>query len=454
MARLVEQKIIHENILRHLQNSYTYQSKRLQGTPIFTTFYNRNINASEQDQTLETVKDLLGYESPVKYNKVNDFPLYLVGEVNPTLEIDESFGLNTESTGEAVILPNTIKPYVDDLFHIDYMVEDEKLLFRVIKVEMDKLNGQKFYRIEYELCHHFVDEVEEKVDTEYTTSYDNIGTKNNPIIEQTKFITIEKIDELLVKLKTFFINSFLNRKYNVFTYRYNDKNIYNEFLIRFLINNGILDNTQRKFLGSYYIQDIFVDSPAFYEVYEHTIYKALEENDMDYFKFENMVTAEITKNQKNNPFSLDYNEYYRVCYVPNSIQTQHDTIENLDKTYEKYKEEKTISLSYDDVFGRLGNTNFGFIEKEDPKNLVRHVYITPENSQFVINCNSNILFDDNKEYFLENLIIKYFNKTLIIDEELIENLNKHNFYPTFREFLLLPCIIFILKKEISILTNS
>jgi len=115
MARLVEQKIIHENILRHLQNSYTYQSKRLQGTPVFTTYYNRNISASDQDQILETVTDLLGTEGPVKYNKVNDFPLYLAGEVNPNLEFDESFGLNTEGTGEAVILPNTIKPFVSSI---------------------------------------------------------------------------------------------------------------------------------------------------------------------------------------------------------------------------------------------------------------------------------------------------------------------------------------------------
>jgi len=110
MARLVEQKIIHENILRHLQNTYSYQSKRLQGTPIFVTYYNKNVSASEQDQPLETVKDLLGYESPIKYNKINDFPLYLASESNPTIDIDEAFGLNTESTGEAVILPNTIKP--------------------------------------------------------------------------------------------------------------------------------------------------------------------------------------------------------------------------------------------------------------------------------------------------------------------------------------------------------
>jgi len=450
MAKLVEQKIIHENILRHLQNSYTYQSKRLQGTPIFVTYYNRNVNASEQDQPLETVKDLLGYESPVNYNKINDFPLYLAGEVNPNIEIDESFGLNTESTGEAVILPNMIKPYVDDFFHVNYM--DEEFLFRVTKYEVDKLNGQKFYKIEYEVSHYTVDQAEEKLDTEYSVQYENIGTKENPIIEQTKFLLIQDIDNYLVKLKKFFVNSFLNRKYNVFTYRYNDKNIYNEFLIRFLINNGILDNTQRTFLGSYYIQDIFVDSPAFYELYDMTIYKALEENDIDYFKLEDMVTMEIIKNLKNNPFSLDYNEYYRVCYVPSD--SHNETIKELDKTYESYKENKTISLSYDDVFGRLGNTNYGFIDKPDPQGLVRHAFITPHQSQFISNCNSGIMYENNREYFLENILVKYFNKTLVIDNEFLDTLNKHNFFPTFREYLLIPCLIFILKNEIKLLTNS
>jgi len=450
MAKLVERKIIHDNILKHLQNSYSYQSKRLQGTPIFVTYYNRNISASDQDQPLETVKDLLGYESPVNYNKVNNFPLYLAGEANPNIEIDEAFGLNTESTGEAVILPNTVRPYVDDFFHINYM--DEDYLFRVTKFEVDKLNGQKFYKIEYELSHHDVDDAEEKVDTEYSVEYDNIGTKNNPIIEETKYQLIQNINEYLEKIKKFFVNSFLNRKYNVFTYRYNDKNIYNEFLIRFLINNKILENTQRTFLGSYYVQDVFIDSPAFYELYDMTIYKALEEKNIEYFKLEDMVTMEIVKNLKNNPFSLDYNEYYRVCYVPSD--SHNDSIKELDNTYESYKENKTISLSYDDVFGRLGNTNYGFIDKPDPKNLVRHAFITPHQSQFVVNCNSYIMYENDKEYFLENIIVKYFNKTLVIDNEFLNILNKHNFFPTFREYLLIPCLIFILKNEINLLTNS
>jgi len=329
---------------------------------------------------------------------------------------------------------------------------EEQLLFHVTKIEMDKLNGQKFYKIEYELSHHRTEDAEEKVETEYSVEYDNIGTKNNPIIEETKFQLIENINNYIQKLRKFFINSFLNRKYNVFTYRYNDKNIYNEFLIRFLINNGILDNTQRTFLGSYYIQDIFIDSPAFYELYDMTIYKALEEDDIDYFKLEDMVTMEILKNITNNPFSLDYNEYYRVCYVPSD--SHNETIKELDSTYENYKAKKTISLSYDDVFGRLGNTNYGFIDKADPEHLVRHAFITPHQSEFVINCNSNIQYEDGKEYFLENILIKHFNKTLVIDNELLEILNKHNFFPTFREYLLVPCLIFILKNEIFRLTNS
>jgi len=183
-----------------------------------------------------------------------------------------------------------------------------------------------------------------------------------------------------------------------------------------------------------------------------TIYKALEENDIDYFKLEDMVTMEIIKNLKNNPFSLDYNEYYRVCYVPSD--SHNEVIKELDTSYENYKTQKTISLSYDDVFGRLGNTNYGFIDKADPEHLVRHAFITPHKSEFVVNCNSDILYDNDKEYFLENILIKYFNKKLEIDDDFLTSLKKHNFFPTYREYLLIPCLIFILKNEIELLTNS
>jgi len=445
MAKLLnERHIIETNILQHLQNSYSHQSKRLEGTPLFVTYYNKDPRASDQDQVLDNVKEVLGFESPNKYNKVENLPLYLVTEINPNIEMDESFGLSTNGEGEGVILPNTIIPYVDDFLYFKFMEED--YLFQVTNIEVDKLNGMKYYKIQYKLSYRTIKEADEAVREEFEVEYENIGTDTSPIIIKSNYKIIQSIEELLVKLKKFYFNSFISNKFNSLIYKYNDKILYNEFLIRFIIDNKILENTQRKILGSYYIQDIFIDSPAFYQVYDQTIYAALSDNNLDNFKLENMVTMRIEKGLKNNPFSFDYEDYYRVCYVKNDSHSE--VIQELDTTYENYRKETVTSLEYDDVFGRMGNSNFSFITEDEPKNLEKHVSIVPHDSYFIRNINSGIEFEDNTKYFLENIIINYFNNTLNIDVDFVNKINKHHLYPTLNEFLLLPCIILILKRRI------
>jgi len=458
MGKLLnERDIIQQNIFQYLENTYSAQSKRLQGTPIYVTYYNKNLTSSQQDVTLETPKELLGFESPLLYNKVERFPLYLVNQIDPNLDLDETFGLNTEGTGEGVILPNLIKPYVDDFIKIEYMEED--YLFQVTKVDPDKLNGQKFYKIEYKLSHHTESQVTEQIDTEYVTEYQNIGTKENPIIEKRTFLLIEEIKEAILKLKKFYIQAFMNNKFHVILYKYNDKLLYNEFLIRFIRDNDILSNDEKSLFGSHYIQEIFPESPARYEIYECTIYNALTENKSDDFLFENMITNEIPKNFKDNPFSLDYEEYYRVIYcdrehvkeIFGKLQYSADIL----KSMKPFDERVTSWLNpfqsnLEEFYQRKEDNecpNSPF--KKDPR-----IYIEPHENRFRENLISGITYKDKKHFYFENIIISYFNNQLVIDEEFINEVIRKNFYPSFKEYLLMPCLIFILKNEIKRLTDS
>lgn len=447
---LNEQKIIESNILQQLQNSYSHQSKRLQGTPIFVTYYNRNVKASTEDKTLENVKDIIGYESPVLFNKVENFPLYLVGEVSPNIEFDESFGMNTTGEGDAVILPNTITPYINDLFKINYL--DNDYLFEVTNLEADKVNGAKFYKINYRLSTFKEEQAEESIAEEFETEYDNIGTHENPIIEKSRYILADRINKYLSYIREFYLNSFMYKKYNILLYQFNDKIIYNEFLIRFIINNKILENTEKKLLSSYYIQDIFTDSPAFYELYNQTIYKAIEMLDYKYFRLEDMVTMRIPKSLKNNPFSMDREDYYRVSYVESNLHDKN--IKALDEKYNYYAENHEINLTYEQVFDLTGNNSSYTFEFEDPKGLIKHVWISPHDSRFIEKCNNMIFYKDNDTFFLENIIINYLNHTLDINNDFLTLLENHHYFPFLREFLLLPIIMLILKREVIKLTNN
>jgi hypothetical protein len=451
-----ERTIIQQNIFQYLENTYTAQSKRLQGTPVYVTFYNKNLSSSMQDVTLETPKELLGYESPLLYNKVEHFPLYLVNNVDPSTDLDETFGLNTEGTGEGVILPNTIKPYIDDFIKFEYM--DEEFLFQITKVDQDKFNGQKFYKIEYRISQYQENQVEEQIDTEYITEYQNIGTKENPIIEKHEYLLIEQIKNAIVKLKKFYIQAFMNNRYHCLLYKYNDKLIYNEFLIRFIRDNDILENIENSLFGSNYIQEIFPESPARYEIYETTLYSALSENNIDEFIFENMITNEIPKNDKDNPFSLDYEDYYRVIYC--SRKEAKKVLGNLNYSNKILESTYPIDERFTSWLNpfTVNQEEFYKRKSQDLRNIsnkYKHprIYIEPHENSLIENINNGIKYNNKKQFYFENIIIMYFNKQLVINEDFIDEVMRKNFYPSFKEYLLMPCLIFILKNEIKRLTN-
>ena len=101
-----------------------------------------SVGASVESQ--KYIDKLLGSESPIRYNKIFNFPLYGIEQIQLQLdEMDE--GLNSEYNGEAIILPNTIHPTVDDYFIIDYL--EKKYMFRVIKYDYDTIKSNNFYRV-------------------------------------------------------------------------------------------------------------------------------------------------------------------------------------------------------------------------------------------------------------------------------------------------------------------
>lgn len=448
MGRLLEnneKQIIQDNIFQYLENTYSQFNKRFQGTPIYTTYYNQNKNSSTQDQTLDNIQEIIGINSPVQFNRIEGLPLYLVNEINPQMEIDESFGLTTNGEGEGVILPNTIKPYIGDFIYIE--IATKKLLFKITSLEIDKFNGQKFYKIQFTITPYKIDEIEEQVEEEYITHYENISTQDKAIVEKKSSILIDKMNLLIIRLINFYKKAFLDSKFNTILCKYNDKLLYNECLIKFINNNKLLELPSKKIYSSLYIQEIFGDSMALLEMYKTTLFYALEEKDFSNFICENFVTIEIIKDLKDNPFSFDYREYFRTYYVTND--SHKNLISSLDEKYDKYITKVKQDMTYDQFdFGKQSSLGYQFEPNPDPPSKERHIIIKPHASNLIKNINNNLRYKNNLDYFLENIIIMYFNNTLEINEYLLSDIEKKNFYPSIKEFLLIPCIIFILKDEI------
>ena len=96
---------------------YVFSGKS--GTPV--TYYNINIKKSTLDQGTRNTYDRIGENSPLRFNKINNFQLYGIDKIQLDYNVGE-FGVESPVEGEAFILPNTIIPCVDDMFLINYLL--------------------------------------------------------------------------------------------------------------------------------------------------------------------------------------------------------------------------------------------------------------------------------------------------------------------------------------------
>lgn len=217
MASLItEPNFINNNAYKYEHILKSQLTKYIDRTPTFTTYYHINNNDSTVDDGYQDIESLLGSRSPLRFEKIKDFPIYGVEPINMQLQ-DQDQGLDMNYESEAIILPNTIKPLPNDFFTID--VVNNSYVFRVTSVEVDTIRPDNFFKIQYKL-EHISDQrneiLNDKVINKFTCILDNIGTENNCIIEDEIFDKLSEIELMYQGICDLYISVFYNERYNTF----------------------------------------------------------------------------------------------------------------------------------------------------------------------------------------------------------------------------------------------
>ncbi len=181
MARLINQEKVRTNIINNYTETIANKYARyLDSTPTFCTYYSGDLTNSMSDEILQNTVEIVGAESPKKYAKIMSFTLYGINEMTPSLETGEFIEHNIE--GEAIIIPNLIKPLPDDFFVISYMGAER--LFKVNGVDINALQGKKFYKITFSYANEDFRLLEQQVSEEYVEYFENLGTNQRAIISR------------------------------------------------------------------------------------------------------------------------------------------------------------------------------------------------------------------------------------------------------------------------------
>ena len=243
-----------------------------------STYYHINSQHSTMDKGLQNINSLEGHNSPIRFNRIENFPLYGIDMQEVSIN-EEEHGLDTNIEGQLVIQPNTIHPFPDDYFCIDYL--NKKFLFRITKVDYNTM-VDKYFRCEWEL-HYVSDEmylnIEEQVIGRYHCIFDNIGSVNKSIVRDDDFALLTQIRTLQYAFRSEYIEKFRNKAYNAYMYyRSEDKYLYDPMINCFCNKEKVFEIDQYNTPDCYLVYE---EKRVFHtQAYENSIFDRVSHRDL------------------------------------------------------------------------------------------------------------------------------------------------------------------------------
>jgi len=220
MANLIfdEKTMIDGNLFKFEQRLQSHMNKYVGTGAVLTTYFSQKESATTVDRGLQTIDQLFGNRSPLRFNQINDFPLHEFGQVNPE-NTDEQQIEDINAEGDATILPATIVPKQNDFFIVNHLKMNA--IFQVTSVSYDSMKKEGFYKIHYRL-HSTSDEtiqnLHKQVVAVYHTELNAVGSDVNPIIREEDFVKISQVNQMVNQMITSYRALYYNERHNCFLY--------------------------------------------------------------------------------------------------------------------------------------------------------------------------------------------------------------------------------------------
>lgn len=266
-----EQDFLNDNIFKYEERMNSQYTRFLDRTATYVTYYNiSNVN-STVDNGFQSVEELVGPNSPIRFNKIDDLPIYGLEQIVLDLNDDEE-GLTTDYDGDAIILPNTVKPLPGDFFIINHL--KIKVLFMVTDIKFDTIKSNNFYKISFSVKSlSDSDEIERQVSDKFKCISENIGTEDKCLVREEEFFLMKDLLTEYDRLADMYKLLFYNPKFNCFTIKERGINFYDPYLSLFIRKNKLF--TSKDSYRTLY-PDVIGNEQMISIMYNNSIYKDIE----------------------------------------------------------------------------------------------------------------------------------------------------------------------------------
>ena len=245
----------------------------------FYTYYHINAQRSTFNTGLQTVNSHIGIDSPLRYNKVINFPIFGIDAASLNLE-ETDHGYDTTYQGNGTIAPFTLAPVPNDFFIAEYL--EKRIIFRVISVNYQSVVSNEYYEIEFEF-YSCLDKdlisLENQTIHTYQCIFDNIGTEDKSLVRLEDFETIEKIQKIRFTLRAAYLKKFRDDNYNALMFLVTgDRYLYDPMINHFCNKEKVFEIDQRKTPDCFLLYEEM--RPAHQGAYEESIYDRITHRDL------------------------------------------------------------------------------------------------------------------------------------------------------------------------------
>lgn len=219
MALIYDQKTLADgNIFKFEQRLKTQLNRYIDNGALLTIYFSQDENSSTVDRGMKSIDELFGKDSPLRFNMINDLPVYGFGSANPD-NTDEQQIEDFNVNGEIIILPSTIVPKPMDFFIIKHLKMNA--IFEITNVSYDSMKVDGFYKLTYRLhstSHETIQKLMDQVQNKYYTDLNAVGTNINPIIQEDDFVLRGKIQNMVSTMISSYKALFYNSRHNCFIF--------------------------------------------------------------------------------------------------------------------------------------------------------------------------------------------------------------------------------------------
>lgn len=269
-------KVVDSNVKSYVEQVTGPYSRLLSRSPTFVTYYSQDVVNSTADVNLGGVIEFAGPESPIKYSTVRDFPIYGISEADVSSSYDETRGIVMDNVGgEAIILPGTLDPMENDFFVIQHL--DTLLAFRVKQVDVDRIEGNAYHKIQYFLDTLDVRDLEKQVTNRNAFEIRNLGTDMAPIVREDVALVLRELDAVCGQVRIAYWRAFYDRSSGTLMLRDGEFAVHDRALDEFVRRTNVL--SEWGYMGARHIGRVDYNDRGLFEdeVYWSTLYAWAED---------------------------------------------------------------------------------------------------------------------------------------------------------------------------------